>query len=928
MTTVPSSPSNKIKYINNKELLGEIHRSKKTFCYYVEPQYADHDTIVRSVSEITPELIQAVREKKAKPRGKPAIAIDTILPESIVVRVMTYEHIPLDPDRVRKSRVTDQSYARTTFPPFKHYILLDTGPKEVLRSHWKDGFDNGSFDPDSGRINDRLARMFMMLVERYSRRGNWRGYCVDEQTQALTQRGWLNYEQINEQDIILSYDGKKLAWSKIKSIFRDNFNGNMFQLSGIGIDALVTPGHKFLTTNNELVPVELLRETDRLRLMGSSVEAPIEQTYSDSFVELIGWVATEGSFYKRNNANRLKIYQNEGRYSDRIRKCLNTLGEKFSEYKRSRNGNLENVAFTINKDLINTIVSEIGTNRIIPPEFILKLTTSQRELLLQTMIDGDGWRTRQGKYLHIGYCQKDKEHLDSFLMLATLCGHQVSFRKREITTTVNNLSSHIYEAHFLSKRRNIKRVENINMHGAKQNGATKGLGKVTHPNKPTVPYTGMVWCPETEYGCFVARRGDYIHISGNTYVDEMRSQALVQLSQIGLQFDESKSDNPFAFYTTAIRNCLGGDTLVLTKEFGSVPIEEISEKDVTLLDGNGDWVKCHIFDHGVQETQLTYFQGQGGKKIEIWSTLNHGWISENTRVETKDFNGHNTKINDLRPSKVVKNAESYQKGLTHGVIYGDGSANKNCKDFYYIRICSNISDFMPIFEKYPVFYAPSYNGDPTFSISQAWANLKKFPENPGEDTDYLLGFLRGWFAADGCVSKVPTPTLCGDEAEYNWLKTWGPIVGWHINNFTTLAKVTNFGERKKQSLNIHLKKASMHSEDFILSKHRERWDTRKETKKQWFVYGSRQGDIENKYQRVYCPVVETTQSFALSSGIHSSNCFTRVLNLEKKSQNIRDDLLIIAGAQPSYTRQIDNELDHRFADYAAQAAAKEAKKTE
>jgi hypothetical protein len=41
---------------------------------------------------------------------------------------------------------------------------------------------------------------------------------------------------------------------------------------------------------------------------------------------------------------------------------------------------------------------------------------------------------------------------------------------------------------------------------------------------------------------------------GYTYVDEMRSHALVQLSQIGLYFDESKSQNPFAYYTAAITN--------------------------------------------------------------------------------------------------------------------------------------------------------------------------------------------------------------------------------------------------------------------------------------------------------------------------------------------------------------------------------------
>lgn len=39
-----------------------------------------------------------------------------------------------------------------------------------------------------------------------------------------------------------------------------------------------------------------------------------------------------------------------------------------------------------------------------------------------------------------------------------------------------------------------------------------------------------------------------------------------------------------------------------------------------------------------------------------------------------------------------------------------------------------------------------------------------------------------------------------------------------------------------------------------------------------------------------------------------TNCFTRVLNNEKKQQMIRDDLLIQSGAAPSMTRQVEHEL--------------------
>lgn len=50
-----------------------------------------------------------------------------------------------------------------------------------------------------------------------------------------------------------------------------------------------------------------------------------------------------------------------------------------------------------------------------------------------------------------------------------------------------------------------------------------------------------------------AQRGNW---RGYTYVDEMRGQALMQLSQIGLQFNEGRSNtpNPFSYYTAAITN--------------------------------------------------------------------------------------------------------------------------------------------------------------------------------------------------------------------------------------------------------------------------------------------------------------------------------------------------------------------------------------
>ena len=41
---------------------------------------------------------------------------------------------------------------------------------------------------------------------------------------------------------------------------------------------------------------------------------------------------------------------------------------------------------------------------------------------------------------------------------------------------------------------------------------------------------------------------------GYTYNDEMRNSAILQLTYVGLRFNEAKSANPFAYYTAAITN--------------------------------------------------------------------------------------------------------------------------------------------------------------------------------------------------------------------------------------------------------------------------------------------------------------------------------------------------------------------------------------
>jgi len=59
----------KVNYLNNKDMLLEIHRSKATFCSYIAPEHADYDIILPSVDKINIRTIAEAKRNKAKLQG-------------------------------------------------------------------------------------------------------------------------------------------------------------------------------------------------------------------------------------------------------------------------------------------------------------------------------------------------------------------------------------------------------------------------------------------------------------------------------------------------------------------------------------------------------------------------------------------------------------------------------------------------------------------------------------------------------------------------------------------------------------------------------------------------------------------------------------------------------------------------------------------
>ena len=59
----------KINYLNNKDLLLEIHKSKSSFCSFTKPEYHQYDIILPSVDKINIRTIAEAKRNKAKRLG-------------------------------------------------------------------------------------------------------------------------------------------------------------------------------------------------------------------------------------------------------------------------------------------------------------------------------------------------------------------------------------------------------------------------------------------------------------------------------------------------------------------------------------------------------------------------------------------------------------------------------------------------------------------------------------------------------------------------------------------------------------------------------------------------------------------------------------------------------------------------------------------
>lgn len=219
-----STAKKPVNYLNNREILKQIHLSKNSYCSFSKKEYNQYDLIINLPEEsieksldyaFKPEQIQKAKENRAARISYETgekVSPDTIETTDLVFRVMTWDHIPVSPKQQKvvekktakdiisfdddedifadledvetKDEVDDKVHEKVNFPPFQHFKLDSNNNFTCVgKSHWKGDLETGEFCKTHGNTTEKLAKMYIMLCEKYAMKYNWRGYTYLDEMQ-------------------------------------------------------------------------------------------------------------------------------------------------------------------------------------------------------------------------------------------------------------------------------------------------------------------------------------------------------------------------------------------------------------------------------------------------------------------------------------------------------------------------------------------------------------------------------------------------------------------------------------------------------------------------------------------------------------------------------------------------------------------------
>jgi len=329
-----------------------------------------------------------------------------------------------------------------------------------------------------------------------------------------------------------------------------------------------------------------------------------------------------------------------------------------------------------------------------------------------------------------------------------------------------------------------------------------------------------------------------------------------------------------SYQVTSISNCLAGETKILTRKFGFIPISDVAGTRQELLTLGGGWVNSEIKDFGVQKlSEIKLSKGKGSIKT-LYATPEHRWFSYTSRqgkkkeVLTKELQAGDLLVNQSGKGRSSSNISAI--GIQAGFCYGDGSLYSDPHHADSLTIYGNKRTALGKYFS-ECYVSSSGETDYYSGIPNSYKELPALTEN----TSFLWGWLSGYFAADGhCDDRGACMFNSANVEDIVHVQNICGILGIFCSEVSSQESISNLTEEENLIFKVFINKNHLSEEFFIRPEHRNNWVKNSYNSFQeyprWKVSSVTPTE---RVEPVFCAVVPDTHSFVIEGHILTGNCF-------------------------------------------------------